>query len=94
VLDAPKAIYTEAARTARLEGDVRLRLILASDGTVKNIFPIKSLPYGLTESAVAAASQIKFQPAIRNGQPASQFATFVYEFNKKDAKPYIPRTVF
>lgn len=94
VLEAPEAIYTDAARTARIEDDVRLRLILASDGSVRNIFPIKSLPYGLTESAMAAASQIKFRPAIKGGQPASQFATFVYEFKKKDAKPYIPRTVF
>jgi hypothetical protein len=41
-----------------------------------------------------AARQIRFQPAVRNGQPVSQFATFVYEFKKGNAIPYIPRTVF
>jgi TonB family protein len=94
VLEAPRAIYTDAARDNNISGDVRLRLILAADGSVRNIFPIKSLQNGLTESAMGAASQIKFQPAIRNGQLVSQFATFVYEFKKKDAKPYIPKTVF
>lgn len=94
VIDSPRAVYTDEARANKVKGEVRLRLVLAADGSVKNIFPIKSLGHGLTESAVEAARKIKFQPAIRNDQPASQFATFVYEFKKGDAKPYIPRTVF
>jgi TonB family protein len=94
VIDLPAAIYTDEARADKTKGDVRLRLVLASDGTVKNVFPIKTLGRGLTESAMEAARQIKFQPAIRNGEPASQFATFVYEFKKGNATPYIPRTIF
>lgn len=94
VIDSPAAIYTDEARVGKTRGDVRLRVVLASDGTVRNVFPIKSLSHGLTESAMEAARQIKFQPAIRNGEPASQFATFVYEFKKDNAIPYIPRTVF
>jgi TonB family protein len=94
VIDSPAAIYADEARADKIRGEVRLRVVLASDGTVKNVFPIKSLSHGLTESAMEAARQIKFQPAIRNGGPASQFATFVYEFRKNNAVPYIPRTVF
>ncbi len=74
---------------------MRLRLVLASDGTVKYIFPMKPLPYGLTEAAMAAARQIKFERAIRDGEPASQFATLSYEF--KDGHglpPYFPRPEF
>lgn len=94
VIDSPAAIYTDEARAGKIKGDVRLRMVLASDGTVRNVFPIKSLSRGLTNSAMEAARQIKFQPAIRNGDPASQFATFVYEFQKGNATPYIPRTIF
>ena len=94
VIDSPAATYTHEARADKVRGDVRLRVVLAADGTVRNVFPIKSLSYGLTESAMEAARQIKFQPAIRNGEPASQFATFVYEFKKKDAVPFTPTTVF
>lgn len=94
VIDSPAAIYTDEARAGKTKGDVRLRVVLASDGTVRNVFPIKSLSHGLTESAMEAVRQIKFQPAIRNGQPASQFATFVYEFRKDNAIPYIPRTIY
>jgi TonB family protein len=95
VLEMPLAAYTDEARAAKVHGDVRLRLVLASDGTVKYIFAIKSLGHGLTESAMEAARRIKFEPAVRNGEPASQFVTFVYEFEKGRAlQPYIPRTVF
>lgn len=94
VIDSPAAIYTDKARADKIKGEVRLRMVLASDGTVKNVFPIKSLSRGLTESAMEAARRVKFQPAIRNGEPASQFATFVYEFKKGNATPYIPGTIF
>ena len=68
---------------------------MAADATVKYVFPIKSLRYGLTESAMTAATQIKFEPAVRNGQPASQFVTLVYEFKDgHTGKPYVPRTEF
>jgi TonB family protein len=95
ILETPLAVYADEARAAKIHGAVRLRLVLASDRTVKYVFPIKSLGHGLTESAMAAARQIKFEPAARNGQPASQFETFVYEFEKgQSQKPYIPGTVF
>ena len=94
MITMPHAVYTAEALAAKADDEVRIRLVLAADGSIRNIFPIKSAPYGLTESAVTAALQIRFEPAIRNNQPVSQFATLVYEFKKKDAKPYIPRTVF
>ncbi len=94
VIKAPAAVYSDEARVNNIRGEVRLRVIMAADGKVINIFPIKSLAYGLTESATAAARQIQFTPAERNGEVVAQFATFVYEFRKADAAPYIPRTVF
>lgn len=95
ILETPLAEYTDEARGAKTHGDVRLRVVLAADGTVKNIFPIKSLRHGLTESAIKAARQIRFEPAIKNGKPASEFMTFVYEFEKGQPRPpYIPKTVF
>ena len=95
IIETPLAEYTDEARAAKTHGDVRLRVVLAADGMVKNVFPIKSLGHGLTESAMKAARQIKFEPAVRNGEPASEFMTFVYEFEKgRSRQPYIPRTIF
>jgi TonB family protein len=95
LLDAPAAAYTDQARAAKASGEVRLRLVLAADGTVKNIFPMKPLQHGLTEAAINAARQIKFTPAVRNGQPVSQFETLSYEFKKgRGLPPYYPDTPF
>lgn len=96
LVEAPPADYTRAARDAKLKGDVRLRLVLAEDGTVKHVFPVKSLGHGLTETAVGAARRIRFEPAERGGRPVSQFVTLVYNFKGKrlSSAPYVPKTVF
>jgi TonB family protein len=95
LLDAPAAAYPDAARAPKASGEVRLEIVLAADGKVKNIFPMKSLEYGLTEAAFEAARQIKFTPAIRNGQPVSQFLILSYEFkNGRGLPPYTPEHVF
>lgn len=95
LVDPPAAAYPEDARVAKANGEVRLRVVLASDGTVKYIFPMKPLKYGLTEAAMEAASKLKFEPAIRDGQPASQFATLSYEFKKgRGLPPYFPEHEF
>jgi TonB family protein len=95
LIDAPAAEYPDAAVAAKAKGEVRLRLVLAADGTVKYIFPMKPLKYGLTEAAIEAAKQIKFEPGIRNGKPASQFYTLSYEFKDGKGKPpYVPEHEF
>jgi protein TonB len=42
---------------------------------------VKGLPYGLTEKAIAAARQIKFTPAIKDGRPVSVFQTIEFKFS-------------
>jgi TonB family protein len=88
LIDAPAADYPAAALAAKAKGEVRLRLVLAADGTVKYIFPMKPLKHGLTEAAIEAAKKIRFEPAIRKGKPASQFSTLSYVF--KDGKGHPP----
>jgi TonB family protein len=95
LIDPPAAEYPDAARAAKANGEVRLRLVLASDGTVKYIFPMKPLKHGLTEAAIKATRHLKFEPAIRDGKPASQFATLSYEFKKgRGLPPYFPQHEF
>lgn len=75
--DEARAEEDEEAQT----GVVRLRAILSADGKVTNITVLKGLPGGLTEKAVAAARQIKFKPAEKDGRPVSQWVTLEYNFN-------------
>jgi TonB family protein len=94
MIDAPAAIYPDAARAANAQGEVRLRMVLAGDGTVKYIFPMRP-QYGLTEAAMAAARHIRFSPAIRDGKPVSQFTTLSYEFkHARGLPPYVPEHEF
>jgi len=93
--ETPLPVYPQTARGAKAGGEVRLRLVLAADGTVKSVFPMKPEKHGLTEAAIEAARQIKFEPAIKDGQPVSQFLTLAYEFkNGKSRKPFVPKSEF
>ncbi len=77
----PEPSYTEEARRAGVRGVVRLRAVLAADGTVKHVLVLKGLSYGLTEKSVAAARKIRFEPATLDGVPVSQVVTLEYNFN-------------
>jgi TonB family protein len=61
--------YTEEARIAKLQGSVRLSLVVGEDGIPRDIRVVKSLGLGLDESAVAAVSQWRFQPGTKDGKP-------------------------
>ena len=60
---------------------VMLKIVLLASGQVGSITPIKGLPHGLTEQAIAAARQIRFEPKKINGVPVSTTVTFQYGFN-------------
>jgi TonB family protein len=81
ILKRPEPAYTQIARESGTTGTVRLRMVLASDGVVKNIFAVRRLPDGLTEKAIEAARRIKFVPAMKDGRPVSQYVTIDYNFN-------------
>ncbi|MGI9106759.1 MAG: energy transducer TonB [Pyrinomonadaceae bacterium] len=81
ILYKPEPLYTFNARRNQVTGTVRLRMVLAADATVRNIVPLATLPEGLTEQAVAAASDIEFTPALKDGRPVSQYVTVEYNFN-------------
>jgi len=81
IISKPKATYTDEARTNNIQGSVRLKVTLLASGEVGSIVPLTRLPHGLTEQAIAAARQIRFEPAKVNGQAVSKTVTFDYGFN-------------
>ena len=74
ILSKPKPAYTEEARRLRKEGEVLLDVIFTAGGEVRVLRVIQGLGYGLDESAVAAAKQVRFRPAQRDGQPVDSTA--------------------
>lgn len=81
LISKPEPQYTEDARKNQIVGTVVLKVVFASNGSVTNIRTVSGLPYGLTERAIAAARQIKFQPATKDGQPVSMWMQLEYNFN-------------
>ena len=81
VLAKPEPQYTEEARRNSITGTVILRVVFSRSGEVTNIRALQPLGGGLTEKAIAAARQIRFVPARRNGQPVSMYMQLEYNFN-------------
>lgn len=77
----PEPQYTEEARRNQVTGTVILRVIFSSEGEVDQIQAVRTLPFGLTERAIAAARQIKFVPAMKGGQAVSVHMQLEYNFN-------------
>ena len=81
LISKPEPQYTEDARKNQITGTVVLKCVFSSNGTVTNIRTVSGLPYGLTERAIAAARQIKFVPATKDGHQVSMWMQLEYNFN-------------
>jgi TonB family protein len=81
ITSKPEPTFTEEARKNNVTGEVMLRLVLASNGSVTGIVPVKRLPDGLTEKAIEAAKRIQFIPAEKDGHKVSQYVVISYNFN-------------
>jgi TonB family protein len=70
ILSKPTPVYTQEARSMRIEGEVLLEVVLEKSGSLRVVRVVRGLGHGLDDNAVKAAEQIRFKPAIRDGQPA------------------------
>jgi len=80
ILSKPRANYTDMARQNAVEGIVRLRVTFLASGEIGSVSPVSALPYGLTEQAITAARNIKFEPAQKNGVAVSVTKLIEYSF--------------
>ncbi|HEX7294457.1 MAG TPA: energy transducer TonB [Pyrinomonadaceae bacterium] len=81
ILTKPEPSYTDSARQQGTKGAVVLKAVFASTGGITGIQVVSGLPNGLTEKAVAAVKQIRFVPAMKNGQMVSVQLQLEYNFN-------------
>ena len=61
-------VYPPLARQTRIQGTVRLHVILSKDGSVQQFEVISGHPL-LVQSAMDAVRQWKYQPTLLNGEP-------------------------
>lgn len=69
ILFKPVPAYTQEARALHIEGEVLLEVVLEASGSLRVVRVVSGLGHGLDDNAVKAAEQIRFKPAMRDGQP-------------------------
>lgn len=75
-----KPQYNDFARFYQITGNVRVRTTFLKDGQIGSVNPVSKLPFGLTQSAVTAAKQLRFEPQIQNGQKVTVTKVVVFTF--------------
>jgi|SRR5579872_3495565 len=74
ILSKPTPSYTDEARAKRIEGEVLLEVVFEASGRLRVLRIVRGLGHGLDDSAVRAAEQIRFKPALKDGQPSDSTA--------------------
>lgn len=81
LISKPEPSYPSQAKKRGIVGTVILKAVFSASGKVTNIRVAQGLPEGLTERAIAAARQIKFIPASKEGKFVSMWIQLEYNFN-------------
>lgn len=68
VLSEPAPQYTAEAKQARIQGEVTLQVRFLATGQVQVLRVVNGLGHGLDEQATRVAQQIRFKPAMKDGQ--------------------------
>jgi TonB family protein len=76
--DCPASVY------------VSLRVVLRKSGKVTDITVIKSSGCSYDQEAIKAVRKLKFDPAVKAGQPVSQFSDVEYETTPAES-PNVPQ---
>jgi TonB family protein len=76
--------YPALAERAGVRGTVHCRVVIATNGTVKELQVISGPPV-LVKSALDAARQFRYQPTLVNGMPVEVETTISIDFLPKDA---------
>jgi periplasmic protein TonB len=64
----PAPEYPPLAKSARVQGTVRLEVVVAKDGSVEKLHVLSGHPL-LVEAAEAAVERWRYQPTLLNGSP-------------------------
>jgi TonB family protein len=80
LLKEVRALYSDQARRANLEGVVDLEIVIRRDGSVGDVRVMKGLGLGLNEQAIQAVRQWRFAPARLKGAPVDVIVEVSVEF--------------
>lgn len=75
----PAPEYPQAAQQLRISGRVELEAIVAEDGSVEEVRPLKGNPL-LTKAGATALKKWRFTPFQEDGKPARALVDMSFEF--------------
>jgi Gram-negative bacterial TonB protein C-terminal len=79
-----KPKYTEEMIINQVRGTVKARLLIDITGEVKKVEMIADLGFGSREVAIDAFEHLRFEPALRDGQPVAVWIIMKYRFEFQD----------
>jgi len=80
VLKSFKPSYPQEAKLARIEGPVRLSVLINTEGFVQEVEVLEGPGYGLNETAQEALKKFVFSPAEKEGVKVAARIVFIYRF--------------
>jgi len=81
LLTSVPPVYPELAKQARIQGVVRLSVVIATNGTVQNMTVVSGHPL-LVGAALDAVKQWTYQPTLLNNQPVEVATTVEIPFGE------------
>lgn len=91
ITDEPAVIFepknkqrTEEARKNGYTGTARMKILVDTQGNVRDVKLLNTLKYGLDERAVEIVKQVKLSPAKVNGRPVAVIRDFTITFKATD----------
>jgi TonB family protein len=85
-LNYPKFDYPEDLRQAGIKGEVLLYAVISEDGRVQSTLALRALHPALTQQALTAARQQRFEPAQKDGKPVKKIVMLKYNFDSVSDK--------
>jgi TonB family protein len=83
LVSQPKPVYPPLAKQARISGTVKFAVIIATDGTIRDIAVISGHPL-LVPAALEAVKQWTYQPTLLNGEPVEVSTQIDVNFTLSD----------
>jgi len=71
-------VFPDEARKNGIDGTAKAKMILGSDGRVRDIVVTEDLPFGVGNALRVALEKMRFTPAGFNGKPVDLGATVTY----------------
>ena len=79
-LHTPEPMYSKTARHKKIQGIVKLSVVVEADGRIRTATVLQSLEPSLDANAIEAVKNWKFAPATKDGRPVAVQMTLEIDF--------------